>query len=280
MRKDEKGMKRLSRREKSILDNLDRLLNGQPLQPPAGFVEEKILQALNSFAYTREKSAKEQENISRLISDISHQLKTPLSALTIHLELAGDDALSPAERAAALTECQRQAGKISFLSEAVFKIARLEAGLISVMPERVDLIPTIHSAASAIQAVAAQRGLSFQLNMPQSLTVPHDPIWTKEAIVNILDNAAKYTKSGGITLSVEQAAIYTRIDIADTGIGLDPKEYTKVFERFYRSDRSRQVEGTGLGLCIAREILRQQGGNITVASNGTGCTFSLFLQNC
>lgn len=273
---------KLSKRDKALLENLDRLLAGQPVKEPSDFIEDKILQVLKTYEYTEEKRAQEQANVARLMSDISHQIKTPLSALSLHLELAGDEALNASERRAALDECRKQSEKIRFLSENMFKAARLESGLISVQKTYDDIIPTILSSVSTIQPAVSSKGLTLDVHIPDSLIVPHDPVWVKEAILNILDNAVKYTESGHITVTLEKGAIYTRIDIADTGIGISPENYAKVFERFYRVRQSgtENVDGTGLGLSIAREILRQQGGNIMVSSNSEGCIFSLFLQNC
>lgn len=273
---------KLSKRDKALLENLDRLLAGQPVKEPSDFIEDKILQVLKTYEYTEEKRAQEQANVARLMSDISHQIKTPLSALSLHLELAGDEALNASERRAALDECRKQSEKIRFLSENMFKAARLESGLISVQKTYDDIIPTILSSVSTIQPAVSSKGLTLDVHIPDSLIVPHDPVWMKEAILNILDNAVKYTESGHITVTLEKGAIYTRIDIADTGIGISPENYAKVFERFYRVRQSgtENVDGTGLGLSIAREILRQQGGNIMVSSNNEGCIFSLFLQNC
>ncbi len=274
--------RRLSKKEKKIIDNLDRLLAGEPAAKASGFLEEKLLQVLKTYEYTEEKRAGEQENIARLISDMSHQLKTPLSALSLHLELAEDASLNEAERSLELKECRIQADKIRFFSEAIFKAARLESGLISVQRAKEDIIPTVRSAIDAMHPALEAKGLSLKVHMPEVLIVPHDPVWTKEALMNLIDNAVKYTDSGGITITAEQGAIYTRIDIADTGIGIAPEEYPKIFSRFYRARHTgtKRVEGTGLGLSIAREILRQQGGNITVASGEAGSTFSVFLQNC
>lgn len=136
-----------------------------------------------------------------------------------------------------------------------------------------------------IRSAAESKNLTINVNIPKHyiLTVPHDPLWTKEALINILDNAVKYTNSGGITVNIDSGVIYTKIDVIDTGIGIPPEEYAKIFARFYRlrAAGTERIEGTGLGLFIAREILRQQEGNITVNSIiGKGSVFSVFLQNC
>ena len=274
---------KLSRTEKNILDSLDKILAGQSPGEPSTFLEDKLLQALRKFEYSEEKRAKEQEGIHRLMSDISHQIKTPLSALLLHLELASDAGLSREEQAAALHECKEQADKISFLSETIFKVVKLENGLISVKQADADIVKTIKEALAVIKPAAELKSLTVNADLPEYLTVPHDPLWTKEALVNILDNAVKYTNSGKIAVTTERGAIYTRIDIEDTGIGVIPGDYPKIFARFYRARTAgtERTEGTGLGLFIAREILRRQNGNITVSSVfGKGSVFSVFLQNC
>ena len=273
---------RLNKAEKNILDRLDKILAGQNPGEPATFLEEKLWQTLKKFEYSDEKRTKEQESIHRLMSDISHQIKTPLSALLLHLELASDGSLNDEEQAAALRECKEQADKISFLSEIIFKVVKLENGLISVKRADADIVKTAAEAVSVMKTAAELKNLTINMDFPECLIIPHDPLWTKEALINMLDNAVKYTNSGGITVKIEQGAIYTRIDIADTGIGIASEDYTKIFARFYRARTTgtERIEGTGLGLFIAREILRQQDGNITVTSTfGKGSVFSAFLQN-
>jgi len=276
-------MERLSKTEKRILDGLDRILAGQEPGSPATFLEEKLWQALKKYEHSEEKRENEQESIHRLMSDISHQIKTPLSALLLHLELASDDSLKKEEQAAALRECKEQAGKICFLSETIFKVAKLENGMISIKCIEADIIRTVTEAIAAQKPAVESKQLAIITDFPENHTVPHDPFWTKEALTNILDNAIKYTDAGSIGIEVEQGAIYTRIDIKDTGIGIGSGDYAKIFTRFYRARTagSERIEGTGLGLFIAREIMRQQGGNITVSSViGKGSVFSVFLQNC
>lgn len=273
----------LRRKEVELAAKLDRLLAGESLQLPAGLLEEKVWQTLHSLEQIGQKSKAERESVLSLMSDVSHQLKTPLASLTLHLDLAGDPSIADDERAAFLEECKKQTAKIGWLTDALFKMARLESGLIAVKKTSADLAKTARDAVLSVQAQAAAKGLTVLVNVPDTLTLAHDSVWTKEAIVNILDNAVKYTDVGCITITLEQGAIYTSVNIADTGIGLAAEEYAKVFARFYRvrNIETQRVEGTGLGLTIAREILRQQGGNITVASEpGRGSTFSIFLQNC
>lgn len=127
---------KLSKTEKNILDKLDKILAGQNPGDPATFLEEKLWQTLKKIEYSEEKRAKDQQSIHRLMSDMSHQIKTPLSALLLHLELASDESLNHEEQITALRECREQAEKISFLTDTVFKVVKLENGLISVKKNR------------------------------------------------------------------------------------------------------------------------------------------------
>lgn len=273
----------LRRKEAKLADKLDKLLAGEIIEMPAGLLEEKLWQVLCKLETNDRQRQAERESVLSLVSDISHQLKTPLAALSLHLELLEDESLTEEERMEFLSECQTQTKKIQWFSDALLKIARLETGLITVDKINADLVKTIKEAISSVKPLAMFKGLTIEEYLPNSLEIAHDPVWTKEALVNIMDNAIKYSTVGDITVTLEKSAIYTRIDISDTGVGIYPDEYAKVFTRFYRARGSdiNRTEGTGLGLTIAREILRQQGGNIIVSSEkGKGSVFSIFLQNC
>ena len=273
----------LMRKEAKLADKLDKLLAGEIIEMPAGLLEEKLWQVLCKLETNDRQRQAERESVLSLVSDISHQLKTPLAALSLHLELLEDESLTKEERIEFLSECQTQTKKIQWFSDALLKIARLETGLITVDKINADLVKTIKEAISSVKPLAMFKGLTIEEYLPNSLEIAHDPVWTKEALVNIMDNAIKYSTVGDITVTLEKSAIYTRIDISDTGVGIYPDEYAKVFTRFYRARGSdiNRTEGTGLGLTIAREILRQQGGNIIVSSEkGKGSVFSIFLQNC
>ena len=128
-------------------------------------------------------------------------------------------------------------------------------------------------------AKAEKKNIQLSADCDSKLTVKHDPKWTAEAIGNILDNAVKYTPEGGsISVSVRPWQFYTRIDISDTGIGIDEANYNAIFQRFYRAQEVAAEEGVGLGLYLARGIITRQNGYITVKSaKGKGSTFSVFL---
>ncbi|MCL2664022.1 MAG: HAMP domain-containing histidine kinase [Defluviitaleaceae bacterium] len=260
----------LRRKEAKLAAKIDGLLAGESIQMPAGLLEEKVWQVLRALEQSEQKNKAERESVLGLISDISHQIKTPLASLILHLDLAGDDP-------AFLIECKKQTEKINNLIDNLLKIARLETGFISVNKIFADLALTIREAVPP-----AEKNCAVELRLPDTLAIMHDPVWTREAFGNIFDNAFKYTHNGTVTVSLEQGPIYTRADISDTGIGIAQEDHAKIFARFYRvrGAETQRTAGTGLGLTIAREIMRRQGGNITVSSElGKGSTFSLFFQN-
>ena len=178
-----------------------------------------------------------------------------------------------------LTAQATQLDKLDFLMQAMIKTSRLETGVISLEKKSQPLYDTLAAALGGILLNAEKKQINVQVDCPENLVVSHDRKWTSEALFNILDNAVKYTPEGGqIRVSVESWEMYVKIDIADTGIGISEQHQGAIFKRFYREDIVHDVDGIGIGLYLAREIVTLQGGYIRVTSEvGKGSTFSVFL---
>ena len=163
--------------------------------------------------------------------------------------------------------------------QAMIKTSRLETGVISLEQRQQPVYDTLAAALGGILLNAEKKKIDVQVECPEHLDARHDRKWTSEALFNILDNAVKYTPAGGqIHVSVEGWEMYVKIDIADTGIGISEQHQGTIFKRFYREDAVHDVDGIGIGLYLAREIVTLQGGYIRVASEvGKGSTFSVFL---
>lgn len=220
--------------------------------------------------------AAEKDKIKTLIADISHQTKTPISNLLLYSELLQEEDLPESARASAKA-IYAQSEKLRFLIASLVKLSRLENGIIALSPQPGRLQPMLEDIVDYFRPKASEKGILLQLQDTKSSAL-FDEKWTAEAIGNIVDNAIKYTKQGSITLSVVDYEMFTRIDIADTGIGILESEQAKIFTRFYRSQNAKEQEGVGIGLYLAREILSGQGGYIKVASSpGKGAAFSVFL---
>ena len=221
----------------------------------------------------------ERDGIKSLISDISHQLKTPLANLRVYFDLLQDQNLTPVEREEFVHNLQGQLEKLSFLMDSMIKMSRLESGVIQLSPEMASLNETSLTAIKQVYQKALAKNIHLSLEAVQDIQLQHDCNWTTEAIFNLLDNAVKYTPSGGsVNVKLEKYELFARLDITDTGSGLDEVEINHVFKRFYRGENARHQEGVGIGLYLLREIIQKQGGYVKVHSKkDEGSTFSLFL---
>ena len=163
--------------------------------------------------------------------------------------------------------------------QSLIKMSRLETGTFTLHMEEARLADTVAQAMSTVWARAEAKGIALAADCDSRITVQHDPKWTAEAFGNILDNAIKYTPSGGsVSVSVRPWQFYTRVDITDTGIGIPEEHYNDVFQRFYRAPEAAAQEGVGLGLYLANGIVTRQKGYISVKSKpGQGTTFSVYL---
>ena len=243
-------------------------------------LESRMARFLNGSARSLRGVQRQRESIQRLLSDISHQTKTPLANLRLYSSLLMEEELTPRQREQAQVIFQ-QSEKLSFLIETLVKLSRLETDVLAVTPKSQPLSPLLERAVSQAKAAAEQKGIALQLHLQQQAEMKalYDLRWTAEALGNLLDNAVKYTPPGGcIQVSATQYELFCRIDVHDNGIGVAEEEQAQIFGRFYRGRQVREQEGLGIGLYLAREIVQKQGGYLKLSSRpGQGSTFSLYL---
>lgn len=245
-------------------------------------LESRMARFLNGSARSLRGVQRQRESIQRMLSDISHQTKTPLANLQLYSSLLMEEELTPRQREQAQVIFQ-QSEKLSFLIETLVKLSRLETDVLAVTPKLQPLAPLLERAVSQAKAAAEQKGIALQLHLqlqPQAeMKALYDLRWTAEALGNLLDNAVKYTPPGGcIQVSATQYELFCRIDVRDNGIGIAEEEQAQIFGRFYRGRQVREQEGLGIGLYLAREIAQKQGGYLKLSSRpGQGSTFSLYL---
>ena len=243
-------------------------------------LESRMARFLNGSARSLRGVQRQRESIQRLLSDISHQTKTPLANLRLYSSLLMEEELTPRQREQAQVILQ-QSEKLSFLIETLVKLSRLETDVLAVTPKLQPLAPLLERAASQAKAAAERKGIALQLHLQQQAEMKalYDLRWTAEALGNLLDNAVKYTPPGGcIQVSATQYELFCRIDVRDNGIGVAEEEQAQIFGRFYRGRQVREQEGLGIGLYLAREIAQKQGGYLKLSSRpGQGSTFSLYL---
>ncbi len=244
-------------------------------------VNQKILRISEIWQKESLQGLKERENLQSLISDVSHQVKTPITNLNMLQSALAKGCISKEEKEKILKLMEGQLDKIDFLLESMIKSSRLETGLIQLNKVPLNLFDTIAHAIAGIGVKAEKKNIEIIVDCPQDYTLAHDKKWTVEALFNILENAVKYSPHNTkIEIKVEIWEMYTKIDIIDEGIGIPEKDFGKVFQRFFREESSYDKEGVGIGLYLSREIIQKQGGYIKVSSIiEEGSTFSVFLSN-
>lgn len=229
--------------------------------------------------YKASAAEKEKAETQQLVSDITHQLKTPVTNIKMYGDTLCEEELSGEEVRQFVQIIVQQIGKLEFLIDALSKMSRLESRMMHMHPDHCKVNRTVSQAIDTVASRAKEKGIELQVNVRETLEVCHDSKWTAEALGNILDNAVKYTESGGkIIVSARNLEMYIVISVSDTGIGIDSGHYNQIFQRFYREAKAAKTEGLGIGLYLARQIITLQGGYIKVRSKaGYGTEFEVFL---
>lgn len=240
-------------------------------------VENKLAEYLAVSQIQAGKTAVEQEKIKTLIADISHQTKTPLANILLYTELLKEEGVGSSENVELL---EAQAKKLDFLIQSLVKMSRLETGILVLHPRKNAVSQLLKEVQEQYAVRAQEKGLYLHVLSEEAgeVTARFDLKWTLEALGNLIDNAIKYTETGGITVRVRAFELFACIEVADTGIGIAEEEQAKIFGRFYRSTSVSGKQGVGIGLYLAREILRQQSGYMKLVSKvGKGSVFSVYL---
>lgn len=268
-----------------ILRNLDRMLDRAISgvftedtldETMYSAVENKLGRYLADSELSARNVTAEKEKIKTLIADISHQTKTPVANLLLYSELLQEQELSgnAGEYAGKLHE---QADKLNFLITSLVKMSRLETGIVSLVPVQGNVEPMVEFVCKQLKPRACGKGLHLILERAEAVAY-FDEKWTTEALLNIVDNAIKYTCEGSVTLRIKEYEMFVCIEIADTGIGISEEEQAKIFGRFYRSNTVKNEEGVGIGLYLARQIISGEGGYMKVSSKpGEGSVFGVYL---
>lgn len=233
------------------------------------------------IAFQIAESKKEKKELQEMISEITHQIKTPISNIKMYGEMFTDTDVHTEQSKQFMDIMKQQLMKVEFLLDALVKASRLETEMIILEPSNSKIIETLAIAVNNVIHKAEQKHIEICVECRSSIQVYHDMKWTAEAIENVLDNAVKYTSENGkINISVNVGEMYTEIKVKDTGKGIEAAHINDIFKRFYREKSVSKVEGLGLGLYLARNIIALQKGYISVHSTvGKGSCFSICLPN-
>lgn len=240
-------------------------------------------QILNRAVWREKEAVQDKQKVTQLLSDLSHQLKTPLANMILDISLleSGFRNMEESQRMEFLAHAKTQASTMQWLIQALLKTARLEDGIIQFQVENTGIRPTIAKAVGAVYAQASKKNIEIYVEDTDDFFVSHNPKWTAEAMANVLENAIKYSPKGSqIQVRMEKMELYTKVTIIDQGPGIPETDYNKIFQRFYRGEQAGTEEGLGLGLYLAQLILQSEQGYLTVDSKqNKGSSFQLFLLN-
>lgn len=271
-----------------ICKQIDCILDGNTLDE-SSLLEESLyskitlrLKRLSNITHaTVKENIQQKQEIQSLVSDISHQLKTPIANITMYCDTIINHNLSMEQEVEFLKVMQKQVEKLEFLVGSLIKMSRLENNIIDLNKEKSILFESIAQAVSEVSLKAEKKNLKITAMCDENYMLSYDKKWTIEAIFNVLDNAVKYTdENGNIDILVEYMEMFTKITVSDSGIGIAEEHMNDIFKRFFREEKVHQIDGVGIGLYLTREIITKQGGYIKVESKEEeGTRFSLYLPN-
>lgn len=233
-------------------------------------LESKWKAFLGSSVLSNQNLEQERHRLEEFISDISHQTKTPMTNIKMYTELLKEevsqgDAASMDRIKSYVNMIDRQNTRLEFLIDSLTKLSRLENGTLTVVSKKEKVDKLIETSISAVESKAKTKGITISHKKDDSLVASFDLKWTNEALINILDNAVKYSPEGGhVEVFTVQYEVYQAIHIVDNGPGISEDEAAKIFGRFYRGGDVQQEEGVGIGLYLTREIISKEDGYIKV----------------
>lgn len=241
-------------------------------------LESRWKQYFTMSKMSMEQTKKERESMKMLVSDISHQTRTPLSNILLYSELLAEQAEKKEEKELA-GQILMQTEKLEFLLQSLIKMSRLETDVLEVVPKVQNIAKLLDETVGEMSAKAKKKEIIVSCESAKEIEAAFDLKWTKEALGNILDNAIKYSpKHSEVQIEVREYEFYVCINVKDQGIGVCEEEKAQIFRRFYRGGRVQQEDGVGIGLYLAREILQKEKGYIKLTSKvGKGSCFGLYL---
>ena len=249
-------------------------------------LESKFRQYLTAKEMSEEKVRAERKAIKELVTDISHQTKTPIANICLYTQLLEE--ISSSDMLPYVEQIRMQAEKLEFLIQALTKISRLESDMIRLQPKAQPVALLVGKAVREMQGRAEVKNIRITVEHSsymesaadsEEIHAVYDARWTGEALGNLLDNSVKYSpESSRIRVSVKALELFVRISVEDEGPGIPVEERAQIFERFYRGKNAAREEGNGVGLYLTRMILQRERGYVKVSSGARGGScFHLYL---
>jgi signal transduction histidine kinase len=244
-------------------------------------LERKVAERTEELARKNQELMQLDEMKTKFVSNASHELRSPLSSIRAFSEMLADDPTLNERQAEFARIINAESERLSRLAGDLLDLSRMEAGIVRWQPRRVDLRAELEEMIDSQRLVAELKGIALELHAPAHLPpVTADPDGLRRVLLNLLDNALKFTTQGHVALSAEPNGQCVRVSVSDTGPGISPADQALVFERFYQAGNvlTEKPSGAGLGLAICREILAQHGSELRLDSTvGQGSCFSFEL---
>lgn len=237
-------------------------------QGTMGLLYTNYYKMVTALRESRMKEGQEKEFLKDTISDISHQLKTPLASLKVFVELLYDDKIKEEEkRREVLREAGKQLDRMEWMVLAMLKLARIEAGSVQFAKRECDVAEVLGTAKDAVVYLLEKRKQTIDMIGMAGAKVFCDKEWLTEAVINLLKNASDYSgENTHITIRTEENNLFTRIQIEDEGVGIAEEAMPHIFKRFYRVDNAVNPGSVGIGLALTKSIIEGMGGTIKVKS--------------
>ncbi|MBO1305002.1 sensor histidine kinase [Enterococcus sp. 669A] len=247
------------------------------LQEQAANLEDQYQTEKSQYEVLLQRTQQEDGQIKSSITDIAHQLKTPVASLKLSMDIALSDKYSSAERQDFSEQALIQINKLDLMLDGLAKISQMETDLIQINPQNYSLKELTKEAINSVIIKAIEKDIEIELTEIVDADIFIDHKWTLEAISNVLENAIKYSPANTtIQVTGKVLTTYVVVEIMDQGPGISAAEQNKIYQRFYRGKNSEAVDGSGVGLYLTRKIVEEQGGTIMVKNRQpTGANFQM-----
>lgn len=223
----------------------------------------------------------EKQFLVDLLSDISHQLKTPLSSMIVYNDIMMNKELTKEQRHIFLLNNQNQLNRMNWMIQSILKLAKLDANAIEFDKEKQSLNETVQDAIDALESRAFQENVKVVFKEKEEIFFEHDRLWLEEALINIIKNGIEHTPKGGkVSIELTNSLVYQRVTVKDSGEGIREEDLPNIFKRFYKAKTSKKSDSVGIGLALAKSIVEAHNGMIEAESVvGVGTKFTItFLK--
>lgn len=239
-----------------------------------GILQSEIYKVVALLNEQTNNTSKQNKYMADMLSDISHQIKTPLAAITIMTDLLDSEGLTEEKRAEYIGNIERQVKRITWLIRNLLTLSQLEAEVLKLKRQRVTAKRLLENACEPFLVMAELKGVALHIKANDEMQLDCDIHWTTEAISNIVKNCIEHTDCGGeVLVSASQNNFALSITISDNGAGISKENLPHIFERFYKAD-NKASDSVGIGLAMSKQIIMRQNGTITAESEeGKGTRF-------